>query len=475
MLLTGVVSSLPPDASLAEFSAPAYSRSEIQSFDDSLWVKVDSVSIGSPPSSFWRGLCLDPNGTDVWMAGGDNAPLVQKRNRFTGALVDSFTGQGTGPYDLVRLGDSLCVANFSTNAFYIYDTLGNYIRSFGFPPGDLRGVDWDGTKFWTSARKVPYCVYTLNPSGTVLRTLTPTGSPTPSSMGVITLDCTYANRLWISDGSNATDNIWYCSFDTVANTYSILATFSLPTSGYPAGLAFEGPVAGGSYVWATGRDNVWLWRLKVHDPVIIHDVGATAIVAPIDTVDTGTVVTPRAAVRNFGTQEETFLTRLAIGSGFSDTTTITLGAGAEDTLTFTDWVADSVGTFAVKCTTELAGDDDPANDVAADSVVVTPVTGIEEGKSLPVGFSLDQIMPNPTGGHTRIGFALPHPCRVSLSIYSSSGALVRTLCHSTLAAGYHSFNCNLKTGNWKLLPAGVYLVRLEAGAFASTRKLVVQR
>jgi hypothetical protein len=441
-----------------------------------MWVKVDSVSIGSPPSSFWRGLCLDPNGTDVWVTGGDGAPLVQKRNRFTGALVDSFTGRGTGPYDLVRVGDSLCVANFSYDTFYIYDTLGTFLRSFGFPPGDLRGVDWDGSQFWASAAFSPFCVYTLNPDGTVRKTLTPTGSPTPTWMGVIALDRAYDNRLWISNGTSPTDNIYYCSFDTVANTYSILATFSLPTSpGYPGGLAFDGPDSTGSYVWAIGRSSTWLWRVRAHDPFTVHDAGATAIIAPVDTVDTETVVTPKAVVHNFGTVEETFLTRLTIGAGYTDTVTTTLGAGAQDTLTFTDWVADSIGTFAVKCTTELAGDGKPANDVAADSVVVVAFTGIEEGRDLPVAFSLDRVLPNPTGGRSRIHFAVPRSIHVRLNVYSSAGTLVSTLCNSSLLPAHYSFAWDGNDQRGRKVGTGVYLVRLEAGAYTSARKLVVQR
>ena len=475
LLLTAVASPLPPDATLSGFPSSNYVRFETRPTDDSMWMKVDSVSIGSPPSTFWRGLCLDPNGTDVWMAGGDGAPLVQKRNRFTGALVDSFTGQGTGPYDLVRVGDSLCVANFSNSTFYIYDTLGTFLRSFGFPPGNLRGVDWDGTKFWASAAFSPYCVYTLNPDGTVRKTLTPTGSPTPTWMGVIALDRTYDNRLWISDGSNPTDNIWYCSFDTIADTYSILATFSLPTApGYPGGLAFDGPDSSGSYVWAVGRSSTWLWRLKVHDAFTVHDVGAKAIVAPIDTVDTETVVTPKAVVRNFGTVEETFLTRFTIGADYTDTVTITLDASAEDTLTFTGWVADSVGTFAVKCTTELGGDGNPSNDVTTDSVLVSPFTGIEEGNNLPVGFSLDQILPNPTGGRTSMRYGLPSPAAVNLSVYSAAGTLVRTIAVGTQSPGWYTTAWDGNDQRGRKVGTGVYLVRFEAGAYTSARKLVVQ-
>jgi hypothetical protein len=475
LMMAGVPSS-PLDATQPGSPNPSYLHLESPITSDSMWVKVDSVSIGSPPSSFWRGLCLDPNGTDVWVAAGDGAPLIQKRNRFTGALVDSFTGQGTGPYDLVRVGDSLCVASFQGSTFYIYDTLGTYIRSFGFSPGDLRGVDWDGSQFWASAAFSPFCVYTLSPDGTVRKTLTPTGSPTPTWMGVIALDRAYDNRLWISNGTSATDNIYYCSFDTVANTYSILATFSLPmSSGYPGGLAFDGPDSTGSHVWAIGRSSTWLWRIKVHEPVTVHDVGATAIVAPVDTVDTETVVAPRAVVSNFGTTEETFRTRLTIGADYTDTMTVTVAAGAADTLTFVDWVADSAGTFAVRCSTELAGDEDPNNDLAEDSVVVFAFTDIEEGRDTPAAFGIEQVLPNPTCGRSTIHFAVPRSSRVSLGVYSSTGALVRTLCNTSLAPAHYSLTWDGRDLRGGKIRAGVYLVRFQAGAFTSTRKLVVQR
>ncbi|MBN2465428.1 T9SS type A sorting domain-containing protein [candidate division WOR-3 bacterium] len=446
----------------------------IQPTDDSMWVKVDSVSIGSPPSSFWRGLCLDPNGTDVWMAVGDGAPIVEKRNRYTGALVDSFTGQGSGPYDLVRLGDSLCVANFSSSTFYIYDTLGNSIRSFGFPPGSLRGVDWDGTKFWASAAFSPFCVYTLNPDGTVRKTLTPTGSPTPTWMGVIALDRMYENRLWISDGTSPTENIWYCSFDTVANTYSILATFSLPTTAYAGGLAFDGPDSTGSHVWAIGRSDTWLWRLKVHDALLTHNVGAKAIVAPLDTVDTGTVVAPKAVVRNFGTSEETFLTRFTIGTSYTDTITATVATGASDTLTFMDWTADSIGTFAIRCTTELAGDENPADDLCQKSIVVAALTGLEGSEVLPAAFSLDQVLPNPTGGRTSIRYGLPGPVAVRLSVYSTAGTLVRRVATGVQTPGWYTATWDGNDARGQKVGTGVYLIRFETGMFTSTRKLVVQ-
>lgn len=206
-----------------------------------------------------------------------------------------------------------------------------------------------------------------------------------------------------------------------------------------------------------------------------HDVGIAAIVAPIGTVDTGVLVDPKVVVSNFGMSDETFLTRLTIGTGYSDTMTATLGAGVSDTLTFAEWTADPAGTYAVTCTTELASDENPANNLTEDSVIVRPAAGISEGRSLPAVFSLDQVMPNPTGGRTSIRYGLPKQAAVRLSVYSAAGTLVRMVAAGSQNPGWYTTAWDGDDQRGRKVGTGVYLVRLEAGAFTSTRKLVVQR
>ncbi len=228
---------------------------------------------------------------------------------------------------------------------------------------------------------------------------------------------------------------------------------------------------------ATARKQGFAWTVTgdVSLPALAHDVGATAIVAPVDTVDTGVVVDARVAVSNFGTSQETFLTRLTIGAGYTDTMTITLGAGITDTLTFADWTANPAGTYAIRCTTELAGDEDPANDLVEGSISVQPPAGIEEGRDLPSVFSLDKVLPNPTGGRTSVRYGLPRPTAVNLSVYSATGALVSRLAIGTQSLGWHTVTWDGTDSRGRKVGTGVYLVRLDAGAFTSTRKLVVQR
>jgi hypothetical protein len=206
-----------------------------------------------------------------------------------------------------------------------------------------------------------------------------------------------------------------------------------------------------------------------------HDVSTTFIIAPTDTVDSGSIVTPMAEVRNFGTFAETLDVRFTISAGYGDSVHLTLGVGGVDTVTFTDWVADTLGSFAVTCSTVLSGDANPGNNAVTESVVVRSTYGIEEGKGLPRVFSLDRAAPNPFGGSTTIRYALPRATPARLSVYSATGALVRTLHDGKLGPGYYVATWNGRDGSGRLLPSGIYLYRLEAGNYSATGKVLLSR
>jgi hypothetical protein len=101
------------------------------------------------------------------------------------------------------------------------------------------------------------------------------------------------------------------------------------------------------------------------------DVGVTRIVAPVDTVDSGTVVTPQAWVHNFGNTIATFPTVMLIGSGYANTRTVTgLTPGESVVVSFADWTAAPRGTQAVRCSTHLTGGQNAANDTLSGEVTV---------------------------------------------------------------------------------------------------------
>lgn len=75
---------------------------------------------------------------------------------------------------------------------------------------------------------------------------------------------------------------------------------------------------------------------------------------------------------------------------------------------------------------------------------------------------------NPTG--VEISYSNPVSTWITLRLYDVSGREVKTLVSGKVEAGHHQMK--LDPGAF---PPGVYLVRLEAGTFATTEKLVILR
>jgi hypothetical protein len=101
-----------------------------------------------------------------------------------------------------------------------------------------------------------------------------------------------------------------------------------------------------------------------------HDVGATAILAPVGTLDSGTVIVPRAVIHNYGTRTETFPVTFRVGTVYDETVSRTLVMGQTDTVDFPSWTAEPVGQHATMAFTDLTGDENPSNDTVTGEVEV---------------------------------------------------------------------------------------------------------
>jgi hypothetical protein len=105
--------------------------------------------------------------------------------------------------------------------------------------------------------------------------------------------------------------------------------------------------------------------------VSITNVGVTRIIAPTGSVDSGTMTTPQARAKNFGTAAATFPVTFTIGSFYTDTKNVTsLAPGDSVTVNFANWTAIQPGTFATRCSAALAGDVVPGNDTLSGTVTV---------------------------------------------------------------------------------------------------------
>lgn len=103
------------------------------------------------------------------------------------------------------------------------------------------------------------------------------------------------------------------------------------------------------------------------------------------------------------------------------------------------------------------------------TVNVTAVTSAEDnGGSKNYTYSLSQNYPNPFNPVTTISFSLKEQSDVTLSIYNSIGAQVEILKQERMNAGVHSVQWNAAN-----LPSGTYFYELKAGAYKSTKKLVL--
>lgn len=137
--------------------------------------------------------------------------------------------------------------------------------------------------------------------------------------------------------------------------------------------------------------------------VRVRDAGVSSIIAPIGIIDSGVVIVPRSVVQNFGTVPGTFLVKFKIGTYYEESNLATLQPGQMDTLEFSSWAANQIGTFTIKCTTLLANDMNPSNDFVEDSVIVGYIgdpniiylrhTVDDSGSSRPNG----QLDPGETG------------------------------------------------------------------------------
>ena len=104
----------------------------------------------------------------------------------------------------------------------------------------------------------------------------------------------------------------------------------------------------------------------------------------------------------------------------------------------------------------------------------SPVTAVEERDTpLPAQFRLGAAYPNPFNPGVVIPFTIGPPAdQVSLKLYNTLGQEVRRLTLGELPAGFHQVSWDGLDQQGQALSSGVYLYRLQAGAWNASGKLV---
>ncbi|MEO0108968.1 MAG: hypothetical protein ABIK62_07365, partial [candidate division WOR-3 bacterium] len=107
------------------------------------------------------------------------------------------------------------------------------------------------------------------------------------------------------------------------------------------------------------------------------DVGVTAILSPPSAVDTLVAIIPSARVVNLWEAAVSFYTRFRIdstgGTAYEDSALVSdLPVGGQVVVTFPEWPRPHpIGNYTMKCSTRLAGDEEPANDARSGPLTIS--------------------------------------------------------------------------------------------------------
>src|SRR5262245_60973951 len=91
------------------------------------------------------------------------------------------------------------------------------------------------------------------------------------------------------------------------------------------------------------------------------------------------------------------------------------------------------------------------------------------GSRMPCPPRLAPNVPNPFRRATRLRFDLPEAGQVTLEVFDLSGRKVRVLEDAWYAAGSHEVTWNADDTAGQPVAAGIYFIRMRAGAFIETR------
>jgi len=92
----------------------------------------------------------------------------------------------------------------------------------------------------------------------------------------------------------------------------------------------------------------------------------------------------------------------------------------------------------------------------------------EEQSQLAASFELNQNYPNPFNPSTKIDFTLPSQSNVTLEVFNVLGQKVATLANGVMSSGKHSVNFDATS-----FASGMYLYKITAGSFVSSKKMML--
>ncbi len=94
---------------------------------------------------------------------------------------------------------------------------------------------------------------------------------------------------------------------------------------------------------------------------------------------------------------------------------------------------------------------------------------------IPMSTSLQNAYPNPFNPNTTVSYGLAKPSAVSLIIYNGKGERIRSLFSGQKSAGIFRVNWDGTSDSGRTVPTGMYFVRMVAGKYSSSIKLILMK
>lgn len=142
--------------------------------------------------------------------------------------------------------------------------------------------------------------------------------------------------------------------------------------------------------------------------------------------------------------------------------------GSTTGLTLTDTAVPLTALYYVVVSRDVHGNEStPSNE----AIIATP-TGV--GTPALTSLQVGPNVPNPFGASTSFQVGVPGHADASIDVFDVVGRRVRSFARP-MSAGWQTFVFDGRDGHGRLLPSGVYFVRVKAARDVVTRKIVIQR
>ncbi len=182
-------------------------------------------------------------------------------------------------------------------------------------------------------------------------------------------------------------------------------------------------------------------------------------------VESNKEITRYFAIANTGDAALTVFSVTSSNSAFEVESVASVAAEAYEYLAVSFTAGSESGNFNTTITV-VSSDDDESS--VAIPVTVRTVTGIGDILSVPTGFTVDKIYPNPFNPEATVYFTIDKSGKVEGAVYNLNGQKVKTLFDREFSAGRH--HCQIDGSN---LPSGVYLLSLQSAGRRITEKIVL--